>query len=171
MSAYGSLVRVLYRRTLDESWPPHGRHPRSLVGSRAPVGPRGLLVRSRNRGASPPSRPRGTISDMRTLSGVCGFLTSALLISACGGSSSSEAPAPAAQPSAAESSSPPPPTESQRTREMEEKAVEATRRLEEAQASGQDPAQAFEQFERDRAEVNRMAEGQPPAEEPPPPPE
>ena len=36
----------------------------------------------------------------------------------------------------------------------------------------EDPAEAFEQFERDRAEVNRMAEGQPAVvDEPPPPPE
>ena len=54
---------------------------------------------------------------------------------------------------------------------MEAKAAEATQRLEEARATGQDPAQAMEQFEKERAELNRMAEGQPPAEEPPPPPE
>jgi hypothetical protein len=103
--------------------------------------------------------------------GLVALVVSSSVLAAC----RKEPPAPAPAPPVAESGSGAPAaatTEAERTRAMEEQAAEMNRRMEEARASGQDPAQALDQFERDRAELNRIAEGQPPADEPvePPPP-
>lgn len=55
----------------------------------------------------------------------------------------------------------PPRSEAQRTREMEAKQSELNRRLEAAKAGGMTPAeieQAYQEYERERIELNQMAE-------------
>lgn len=75
--------------------------------------------------------------------------------------------------------SPPPPSEAGRTREMEAKQEEMNRKLEAARAGGMTPEEierAYQEYERDRLELNQMAEtaAPPPADAPvadyPPPP-
>ena len=110
---------------------------------------------------------------MKPRNGIAPLLMCGLLIVACGGSSSKAPPPGSATSSSTESSTstPPPTTESQRTREMEQKAADMNQRLEEAKASGEDPAKAWAEYEKERAELNQMGSGQQPVDEPPPPPE
>lgn len=73
--------------------------------------------------------------------------------------------------------SPPPPSEAGRAREMEAKQEEMNRKLEAARAGGMTPEEierAYQEYERERLELNQMAESAapPPADAPvdPPPP-
>jgi hypothetical protein len=107
---------------------------------------------------------------MKALSAVPALLLLSSALTACG---KETAPPPAPTPPAVESAPVATTTEAERTRAMEDQAAEMNRRMEEARATGQDPAQALDQFERDRAELNRMGQGEAPAPEaplePPPP--
>ncbi len=77
-----------------------------------------------------------------------------------------------------ETSAPQPYSEAERTHTMEARAAEMNRKLEEARAGGlseQEAQRAFEEFERERAELNRIsesgsapAESEAPAFQPPP---
>ena len=67
---------------------------------------------------------------------------------------------------------PPPVSEGQRTREMQAKQAEMDQKLEDAKASGMTPEEAekaYQQYERDRQELNKMSDtaAPPPADAPP----
>lgn len=64
--------------------------------------------------------------------------------------------------------------ESDRTREMEAQREQMDRTMEQAQSGELTPEEAWAQYERERAELNQMADGAPPSDEtivddPPPP--
>jgi hypothetical protein len=81
-------------------------------------------------------------------------------------------PAPAAEPAEsletaeAPAAMPPPGSEAARTAEMEERQAEMNRKLEDAKASWlsqEELDQAYRDYEAERLELNRAAEGAPPA--------
>ena len=65
-----------------------------------------------------------------------------------------------------DTAAPAPPSESARTAEMAERQAEMNRKLEDAKASGlsqEELEQAYRDYEAERLELNRAAEGAPPA--------